>query len=318
MELSRTRSNPYVAGLAGLVICSGLLYAQNGQLPAGESPAALCSTLREAYTNFQQCHSTTQGEMCAMAQLESQDQTQARKFDAIMGESNPDKTIRLVDDFVRKYPDSPLRSYAYSFAAGAYQQKGDVEEVAEYTDKSLRLDPDNLMSLILSVEVLPLPQYIKAHPTARGRILRQAGNEADHALQLIPQIPKRPNEDDAAYRKRLAAVASEIHGALGALHLQLASSAPGGLDKAELAKAESEYQTAVTTTLHPDPRDYYRMGEAYGAEGKSDEAIRAFTMAGKLGQGTAIKAYANEQITLLRKKKAGSMAASSRSAASGY
>ena len=307
-------------GIAVPIICTGVLFAQVRQapLPPGETPAALCSTLREGYTNFAQCHSATQAEMCAMAQLAREDQTQAHRFDAIMGESDPDKAIRLVDEFAGKYPTSSLLSYAYFFAASAYQQKGNIEQIAEYAGKSLKLDPDNLMSLILSVEVLPQPQYIKKHPTDRANILRQAQSEADHALRLIPQILKLSQESDGDYQKRQAAVASEVHGALGTVHMELASGGPGVLDKAELAKAEQEFQIAVSTTRSPDPRDYYRLGEAYGAEGKWDEAIQAFTKAGKLGQDTAIKAYASEQIAQLKKRKAQGLAASNRGAGSGH
>jgi len=319
MKSTRIYGLARVVGFAALIIYSSALYAQNGQAPTppGETPAALCSTLREGYTSFRQCHSTTQAQMCSMAQLMSQDPTQAQRLDAIMGELKPDKAIRLVDDFARKYPTSTALTYAYSFAASAYQQKGDAEKVAEYADKSLKVEPNNLMSLMLSVEVLPLPQYINKHPADRGKILRQAQNEADRALQLIPQIPKQPEEADADYHGRLAALASEVHGALGTVHLELASGAPGGPDKAELAKAEQEFQTAVTTTRHPDPRDYYRMGEAYGVEGKWDDAIQAFTKAGQLGQGTVIKAYANEQVAQLKKRKAKESLASNPSGVSG-
>jgi tetratricopeptide (TPR) repeat protein len=319
MKPTRIYGLPRLVGFAALVIYSSALYAQNGKPLAnpGMTPGALCSELREGYTNFQECHSATQIQMCSMAQLMSQDPTQAQRLDAIMGELRPDKAIRLVEDFARKYPTSTALTFAYSFAANAYQQKGDVEKVAEYAHKSLKVEPDNLMSLILSVEVLPLPQYINKHPAERGKILRQIQNEADRALQLIPQIPKQPKEAEADYQKRLAVVASEVHGALGTVHLELASSAPGGLDKAELAKAEQEFQTAVTTTPQPDPRDYYRMGEAYGVEGKWDDAIQAFTKAGKLGQGTVIKTYANEQAAQLKKRKAKESLASNPSGVSG-
>jgi tetratricopeptide (TPR) repeat protein len=306
-------------GFAALVISGSALYAQN--TPASSAPAMgpaeLCTLLRENYTSFQQCHSVTQAQMCAMGQLLAKDPTQAQAFDAILGESNPDKTIRLVDSFARKYPSSTLLSYAYSFAADAYQQKGDAEKIAEYTARSLSLQPDNLMSLILSVQVLPLPQYIRKHTTERGKILRQAESEGNRALQLIPQIPRQPSEAEADYQKHQAAVASEVHGALGTVHLELAAEARGGPERAELAKAEQEFQTAVTTTRHPDPRDYYRLGEVYGAEGKWDEAIQTFTKAGKLGQGTVIKTYANEQIAQLQKRKARGLTASNPSTAPG-
>jgi tetratricopeptide (TPR) repeat protein len=230
-------------------------------------------------------------------------------FDAIKVELDPDKAIALVNDFGKKYPNSLLLSYVYSFGANAYQQKGDVEKVVEYCGKSLKLNPDNIMSLVLDIGMLPQPQYLNNHPADRERILAEAESEANHALQLVAKIPKQPNEADADYQKRQAEFASQVHGPLGMIHLELASSGLAGPDKAELAKAEQEFKTAVSTTSHPDPRDYYRMGETYGLDGKWDDAIQAFTKAGELGQGTLIKTYADEQIGEMKKRKAQASAA---------
>ena len=69
------------------------------------------------------------------------------------------------------------------------------------------------------------------------------------------------------------------------IHLDRAQLGLMGLDKGELAKAEQEYKLAVSTTDHPDPSDYYRMGEACRLQGKLDDAIAAFTKASELGQG---------------------------------
>jgi tetratricopeptide (TPR) repeat protein len=229
---------------------------------------------------------------------------EAQGFDAIKVELDPDKTIALANDFAKKYPNSALLSYVYSFEANAYQQKGDVDKVVEYSGQGLKLKPDNLMALILSIGMMPQPQYLNNHAADRDKILTDAESEANHALQLIAQIPKQPNEADADYQKRQADLASEVHGPLGMIHLELASGGLAGPDKAELAKAEQEFKTAVTTASHPDPRDFYRMGEAYGLDGKYDDAIQAFTRAGELGQGTMIKTYADQQIGEMKKRKA--------------
>jgi tetratricopeptide (TPR) repeat protein len=234
---------------------------------------------------------------------------EAQALDAIKAEFDPDKTIAQVDDFAKKYPNSLLISYVYSFGSSAYQQKGDVEKAVEYSSKAVKLKPDNLMGLVLSIAMLPQPQYLNNHPADRDKILAEAESEANRALQLIPQVAKQTNEADADYQKRLAELASNVHGPLGMIHLDLASGGLAGPDKAELAKAEQEFQTAVTTTSRPDPRDYYRMGEAYEMDGKWDDAIQAFTKAGELGQGTMIKTYADQQIERLKKRKAQGSAA---------
>ena len=100
---------------------------------------------------------------------------ESRPFSVILSELDPDKSIKLVDDFAKRYPDSPLLSMVYSFGANAYQQKGDVEKVVAYTGKSLRLNPDNLTSLILRIEMLPMPQYLRSHAADKTRILQEAG-----------------------------------------------------------------------------------------------------------------------------------------------
>jgi tetratricopeptide (TPR) repeat protein len=229
---------------------------------------------------------------------------QARGFSLIVGESDPDKVLTRVETFTKQYPDSPLLGYVYSLAANAYQHEGDVEKVVAFTGYSLNFNPDNLTSLILRVEMLPQPQYLRGNAAYRGRILQEALSEGNHALQLIAQIPKQPNETEVAYHKRLADYASEIHGPLGLVHLELASGGPAGLDTAELTKAEQELSTAVNTASNPTAQNYYRLGEAYALNGKWDEAIQAYTKAGKLGQGTLIKTHATEQIAQMEKSKA--------------
>jgi tetratricopeptide (TPR) repeat protein len=229
---------------------------------------------------------------------------QAQAYDAIRAELDPDKAIALAEDFAKKYADSKILSYVYSFEANAYQQKGDVEKVVDTSNKSLQLNPDNLMSLVLSIGMMPQPQYLNNHKAEQEKILEEAQNRGNHALELIAKLPKQANESDADYQKRLAEIGSQVHGPLGMIHLELASGGLAGPDKTELGKAEQEFTTAVTTTAHPDPRDYYRMGEAYAMDAKWDDAIQAFTKAGELGQGTLIKTYADQQIGEMKKKKA--------------
>jgi len=229
---------------------------------------------------------------------------QAQAYDALKTELDPDKAISMVNDFATKYPDSKMLTYVYSFGANAYQQKGDVEKVVEYCDKSLKLNPDNLMSLVLGIGMMPQPQYLNNHKGEQEQILQRAETEANHALELIAKLPKQTNESDADYQKRLAEIGTQVHGPLGMIHLQLANAGLAGPDKAELGKAEQEFTASVTSTAHPDPRDYYRLGEAYAMDEKWDDAIQAFTKAGDLGQGTLIKTYADQQIGEIKKKKA--------------
>lgn len=228
---------------------------------------------------------------------------EGKDFTAIRNELDPDKAIALVEDFAKKYPNSPVLSYAYSFEANAYQQKGDVAKVVALCQKSLELKKDNLMSLIMIVSVMPQPQYLKDHEADKEKQLAEAEDYAQEALKQIDQLQKQPNEADADFAKRKAEYAAGVHSGLGMVHLDRSQMGLTGLDKDELAKAEQEYTTAVTTTDRPDSRDYYRLGEAYSLDGKIDDAIAAFSKSSELGQGTMIKQYADKQVETLKARK---------------
>jgi tetratricopeptide (TPR) repeat protein len=229
---------------------------------------------------------------------------QGTAYNAIKTELDPDKAIAECEDFAKKYPDSAALTYVYSFEANAYQQKGDVDKVVDYADKSLKLNGDNLMSLVLSIGIMPQPQYMNNHKAEQEKILQDTQTRANHALELIAKLPKLATESDEDYQKRLAEIGSQVHGPLGMFHLEMANQSLSGMDKTELGKAEEEFNAAVSKTAHPDPRDYYRLGETYKLDGKIDDAIQAFARAGELGQGTLIKTYADQQVAELQKLKA--------------
>jgi len=200
-----------------------------------------------------------------------------------------------------------MLSYADMFAASAYQLKGDVEKSIEYGEKSIKLKPDNLMTLIILADLLPTPQAMKgASATDKDKRLAEAEKNANDALQMIasPQFPMQPNVTDDQLKKRKDALSSDLHSALGMVHLQRSSEGLTGPDKEELGKAEQEYKTATATAEKPNPQDYFRLGEAYSMDGKVDEAIDAFTKASQTGQGGPIQTYADQKIEDLKKRKA--------------
>jgi tetratricopeptide (TPR) repeat protein len=216
---------------------------------------------------------------------------------------DPDKIIQLGADFEKKYPQSAMLTYADMFVASAYQQKGDADKAIEYGEKSLKLNPDNLMSLIITSTLLPTPQGLKNAGMDKDKRLTEAETDANKALDLIQKLPKQPNEADDAFNKRKSALAADLHSALGMVHLQRSLEGLAGPDTGELSKAEQEYKAAVATDK-PNPQDYYRLGETYARENKIDDAITAFSKASELGQGTGIDQYANQQIAELKKRKA--------------
>jgi tetratricopeptide (TPR) repeat protein len=224
-------------------------------------------------------------------------------FKALQTELDPDKMLALAEAFVQKHPQSNVLSYAYAYEANAYQMKGDVAKLVEFGEKSLELKKDNPMSLLLVAYAMSTPQFIKLHGADEEQQLTKAENYAQQAIQAVNALPKVGNESDADFAKRKATYIADVHADLGMIHLDRAQLGLMGLDKGELAKAETEYRLAVSNTDRADPSAYYRLGEACRLQDKWDDAMAAFTKASELGQG-AVKQFADQQIELVKKAKA--------------
>ena len=229
---------------------------------------------------------------------------QIKAYNAIQSELDPARQVQLVDDFAKKYPTSVLLSDAYFYGAYASQQQGKVPEVIEYGTKSLQANPNNLRSLLTLATMLPQPQDLQGSDADKEKKLSDAEADANKALELIPTLKQPPNQTPDQFTQVKASLTCQVHASLGMVHLQRAMEGLAGADPAELGKAEQEYKAAVTGTTQPNPEDYFRLGEVYENEKKTDEAIDAFTQASKLGQGTPIQTYADQQVDRLKKAKA--------------
>ena len=233
---------------------------------------------------------------------------EAADYQALASDFDVDDQLQRVEAFAKKYPNSAQLIYVYFIGANAEQQKGDPRAAVDYAEKSLKLKPDYFPSLLLVAEMLPLPQTLHAQADA-SKALAEAEADANQALQILStapndQIKKQPNETDEVFAKRKASYISDAHSALGMVHLQRALQGLQGADKDELAKAEQEYQTAVSNTDQPDPRAYYRLGDSFKLDGKIDEAIAAYSKCSELSQGTAMQPLADKQVQDLKARKA--------------
>jgi tetratricopeptide (TPR) repeat protein len=225
------------------------------------------------------------------------------EFKALQSELDPDKCISLAEDYAKKYPQSTVMNYVLAYEAHAYQMKNDAPKTVEYAEKSLALKKDNIDMLMTAANVIPTPQYIKEHQADEDQLLNRAEGYCQAATQALDMLKKPSNMDDAAFQKQKLTAMAAIHASMGLIHYDRAGEGLMGWDKDELAKAEKEFQQAVTLTDHPEPADYYRYAQVYVQEGKLDDAIAAFTKASEIGQGV-VKDYAEKNIQILKQQKA--------------
>jgi tetratricopeptide (TPR) repeat protein len=217
---------------------------------------------------------------------------EAMGFKTMENELDPDRRLRMVDEFESRFPKSQFLSYVYLQAAKAYQDKSDLNKLVEYGEKSLKQDPDNVFSLVMVALALPQPRMLQGSPEEAAQRLSLAETYANRALKLIDRLPARTNESPEQLQKQKGALASDAHAALGMVYM----------DRDESQKAVEELKTAVSLTQTPNPQLYFRLGEVYENEGKNNEAFEAFTKASELGHGTVLQQYADQRIAKLKKK----------------
>lgn len=223
-------------------------------------------------------------------------------FQAVQNELDMDRKIQEANDFVAKYPDSPLVTYVYFLAQAASLQKGDLDGVLSYGEKSLAANSENLNALMLMTKFLPQPQSLNKEMSPEKK-LAEAEQDGKKALELVGKLEKMPDEADDAFTRRKSNYLEAIHSGLALVHLQRALASLGGMDQAELAKSEEEYKAALSNASNPDPEDYFRLGEVLARENKKDEAIQAFTKAGELAPDSPqLKSLVDQQIAKLKGK----------------
>ncbi len=225
-------------------------------------------------------------------------------FDAIQNELDPDRKIQLADEYATKFPKSALLTYAYFLAQGAALQKGDLDAVLSYGEKSLASNPENLNALMLMTRFLPQPRSIQNDPNPDKK-LDEAERDGRKALELVNALQKMPNEPDDVFEKRKGQYLEAIHSGLGMVHLERAVNVlGGGVDQAELAKSEAEYRAAIAASANGDPEDYYRLGEVCARQNKIDDAIQAFTKVSEISaDNPQLKQMADKEIAELKAKK---------------
>jgi tetratricopeptide (TPR) repeat protein len=213
---------------------------------------------------------------------------EAKDFHELQNVSDPDRQLALVAQFEKTYPDSELMSYAYTSAAKAWQMKGDLDKLLEYGEKSLKLDPDNVYSLVLVALTLPQPRMLQGAPVESNKRLAEAETYATRAIQLIDQLPP-PTPDSPISGEMKTALLADAHFARGMAHLM----------RDDFAKAVEDLNQAIF--LKPSAQYFFRLGEAHQRHGNNGEAMKAFGMAAQLGEGTVLKAYAEKRLEELKR-----------------
>ena len=197
----------------------------------------------------------------AQTQQAQQDQKPAytiaeyNAFQAARGEKDPQSRLKLLDDFVAKFPTSTLLQYIYQVYFDTYNQLKDYPKVIEYADKLLPLGDKLPIEARINIAYTRSFAFQTAFNPKDANAkdeLAAARTAADMGLKLLEdwKKPDSLSADQYSQQKNLAAVTFDGAGGFAALQ-------------------QKDYKTAVTyfrASLAITPNDAitsYRLGLAY-------------------------------------------------------
>jgi tetratricopeptide (TPR) repeat protein len=174
-------------------------------------------------------------------------------YQAAAAEKNPAPQIKLLDDFVAKYPNSKLLNYIYPLYYKNYYGQKNYQKAIEYADKMLALGDK------ISPAEKYDAHYVRAYafnaiPTPDPDTAKAARASALAALKVLDQLPKPEGEDDAKF-------AAEKKQSLIVFNGTAATAAMAAKD---YAGAIESYK-AVLALAPDDLVSNYKLGQAYMA-----------------------------------------------------
>jgi len=176
-------------------------------------------------------------------------------FQAANSEKDPQARIKLLDDFVAKYPNSTLMQYVYTLYYQTYSQLKNCPKAIEYADKLVALGDkidagQRLQALQIRVQCFQSTMTGKMPPDELTK-QRDAALEGAHLLESFPK-PANSTMSDEDFKKQKMPGLDFFYSAAGFADLQLKDNAAG--------------ITAFKNALTNKPDDAvsaYRLGLAY-------------------------------------------------------
>jgi tetratricopeptide (TPR) repeat protein len=130
-------------------------------------------------------------------QWKSRDEYDA--FQAFVKESDAQKRVSLIQDFIKKYSDSDFLPNAYVAEMQTYVQLNQTSNAIASAKKALAADPDNLDAL--SYLSFTFPYTFKPSEANAAAELSAAGKNAQHGLEVLQNLKRPENVSEEQFEK---------------------------------------------------------------------------------------------------------------------
>jgi tetratricopeptide (TPR) repeat protein len=213
-------------------------------------------------------------------------------YQAAAAERNPAQQIKLLDDFVSKYPNSALLIYIYPLYYNAYSQLKNWPKVTEYADKLLALGEKAEAPIRYQAYYARAFAYSNLPPTSQD-VKDQAPKACEAAkagLKTLGELkkPDAMSEDDFNKQKQQPAILFSY-------------------TLAQCSMIQKDYQTAIDSykaVLEKNPDDAitsYKIGQAYMAMNPPQQMDAFWYFARAVSAKNANQTQSTQVKTYLRK-----------------
>ena len=181
---------------------------------------------------------------------------------ALFNAPDPDARVKAADALLVKYADTDFKSIALMLAAMSYQQKGDVEKMIVYAERTIEADPDNYQCLLMLASAIA--QRTREFDLDREEKLGQVEKYAHKVMDLMKVVQKpNPTVSDEQWEAAKKDMTAQAHESLGV----------GWVARKKYDAAIAELKLALESGSTPDPSTQVRLGLVYNLAGKYDDAL---------------------------------------------
>jgi len=177
-----------------------------------------------------------------------QDKEQRAAYDAFFKEQNPAKKIQLGDEFLRKYPKSPLDERVDFGMMNAYRAQQDWKNAFRFADSALALQPDDVD--VLATVGWTIPHVLNANDPDADQELNKAETYAKRAIEALSKLSKPRELSEEQFADARAKRSFQSHSALGLVYFR----------RQDYDNSAKELALATKDNATPDPTDLFILG----------------------------------------------------------
>jgi tetratricopeptide (TPR) repeat protein len=199
----------------------------------------------------------------AAPKINKKEEAAYKAFYAARGAAPPNQ-VQMGEDFIKEFPASHYLQSVYSQLTTVYFAMGDEDKMFVAGGKALELNPDNVG--VLALLSMAIPRRVRSTTPDGPQQMQKAETYAHHAIELIPNLPKPAELDDATFAKAKNDNLSMAHSGLGLIDF----------NRQKYDDARTELMQAVQLASSPDPVDYFLLGNADVQGSYFNDAVAAY------------------------------------------